>query len=516
MAPRKNPNPMTKARLLSQSGFLIVDASILKQSVMDVNDPLTQEDVSNGAYICYYCTAKVHPVAIGLRQPRTDEPYTFSPHFSLFDGESHIENKCSYLKRTNFSEIDHEREGLKRKPSERYPNRLSLDWLNPLKLIGLGTGDGIHDPDLESTDSGNSTLYSNWTAQNISSLVNHFLRSEDRHSRLFVPGIEVTTYDRIFEKTYFSENFTQDNLRIYFSQIIYTQTSRRIDNTYTFFLTDGTYDSNSRTPIVRAKLVLDAKNWMRRDIQSLRDKISGIKTSADELRGQGKLQKGKSLPWIFFLGYAESENDSSPRLLCDDLRLIELCVTDKLNDIPENPPYQGLQPEPLCDNNEPGLNEPTLDEENDGVNSGIAEPSSLNIEVLEVSESISDEYEHKPEPDRDELILNHPAQDTSDLVIPDLHQPESDIEPPVIPELEHLQLDKEPTLQVQHRPNPDKDLPINLRDEEIHRIRATRTKARQRKQRRILRKKAWKAAKSGFKKFVKPLIEQLVQFFRKR
>jgi hypothetical protein len=516
---------MSEARQVLESGYLEVDADLLKQRVLDHNDPLDQKAVKDARYICYCCKTRVRPVAIGLYRPGTTRRYKNQPSFALYRNEFHEEG-CGYIKQTNDSEVDIDHEGVERIPLGRYPSRLSLDWLNLLNDINTGSGSRTHVFDVESNIWRDPNSTRDWAPSNIRPLVKHFLEPENRDHRLIVPNVDVKTYDRVFEKIYFVEDFIQNNLRIYFSQFIYSRISI-LNKIFTFLLTDGSYESDVGTPMVKLRLVVDARNWAEQDIRSLITKVFNLRDEAHQLRDKRELQKGKSLPWIFFLGFAKPKN-GLPSLLCDDLRLIELCITDKLNDIPENPPYQKLQHEPFCDSNEHELNEPSLDEEDDRVNFGVTEPSSLNTEVRKVSESSFDEHEltdtgeyvesvlQQPEPDIDVLIINEPVQDISEPVISEPHQSEYDIEPPDIAELEHSQMDEEPTRQGQQRTRPDQDLPIDPSSEGVYTTRATRTKARRRKQRRILRKKAWKAAKSGFRKYVKPLIEQLIRFLRKR
>jgi hypothetical protein len=459
MPPTKKSDTMTQARLLSPSGLLIVDASILKQSVIDVDDPLTQENVIAGEYICYYCTAKVHPVAVGLQRPRTNILYTVSPHFALLDGELHVEKKCWYLKKTNLAETDPEREGSRYSPSVRYPNRLSLDWLAPLDQNNPATGKGSPDPDSESTDPENPPLYSNWTAQNISSLVNHFLKVENRSLRLYVPGIKVTTYDKVFERFYFSQEFSQNKLRIYFSQIIYTKTSRKVGNIFTFFLTDGTYDSESRIPIVKATLVIDASKWMPQDIKNLKEKIDRIRESADKLRVQGELQKGKSLPWVFFLGYAKPENDLSPKLLCDDLRLVELCINNKLNDIPDVPPlwlYQDEHLDTQGNSNEHEQDKTSENETSERVEPEFLEDAIQGPQVRESSEQKSDEQEFTDVSERSEAELDEPSSnETNGRVEPEFDE----IQVPQINEVSELNLEEQKVTDVEdlepYEPEPE-------------------------------------------------------------
>jgi hypothetical protein len=476
MSPTNNKETMAKARLISPSGLLVVDASILKQCVMNADDPLTREHVMAGEYICYYCAAKVHPVAIGETNPQKNLPYRRPPHFSLFDGELHNESECLYFKRTNFSQTDPESEGSGHSPCMRYPNRLSLDWLNPLDQINPGIGNGTDDPDFESTDPEGSPSYSNWTAQNISSLVNHFLQTENRNSRLYVPGIEVTTYDKVFEKFCFLEEFDQNKLRIYFSQIIYTKTSRTTNKIFTFLLTDGTYANESRIPTVKTKLVINASEWMPQDIKNLKEKIDSIKNLADELRGQDELQKGKSLPWIFFLGYAKPENDSYPKLLCDDLRLIELCITDKLNNIPDIP----------HDRNDSERDEPSVDETGENPNPEFLEDAIQVSQDHESSELSSDKQEFT---DIEELMPSEPEPQ-------DLEPSANTLEPNYSDHQEYL-----------HR---------NLSYGGRNVTGAASTKARQK---RSLRRKAYmtvtKAFRSGFRG-VKNLIKSLIRFLRGR
>jgi hypothetical protein len=512
---------MKKARLLSPSGVRVVDADILKQSVIDKNDPLTQQDVINGSYVCLHCDARVHPAAIGLTKPGTNEEYCVSPYFSLYDGELHNEDECDYLKRINSSGVDPSDEALERKTTERYPNRLSLDWLDPLKQEFLGRGNGIHKQNNNLSNSRNSTLHSNWTAESIAPLVNHFLPFENRQSRLFVPGIEGTTYSRVFENLCFAEKFDQKALRIYFSQIIYKKTSRTINNIFRFYLTDGTYDNNSHTPIVKAELVVDTNKWMPRDIQELKFKISSITASADELRHQGNLKKGKALPWIFFLGYAKSENDSSPKLLADDFRLIELRVTEKLNNVPMNVPSHSSQAEPsgsIDDENELEQDELSLNETDRTVQPEPLSDETQGTQVQEINEPSSGSQNlteiEDPEPfesEQQRTDLNVDTLEPSHSTLDDAETHISLIDN-INPEPQPL-IEEAPRLaprQTEFQEHPSRI----LSDEDQSRIQATKVRA---KRRRDLRRKAFesvtKAAQKGINT-LKVLAKSLIRFLR--
>lgn len=512
---------MKKARLLSPSGVRVVDADILKQSIIDKNDPLTRQDVDNGSYICLYCDAKVHPAAIGFTKPGTDEEYRVSPYFSLYDGESHNEDECNYLKRNNSSGTNARDEGLERKPSERYPNRLSLDWLDPPKQEISGGRNGIHGENDHLPDSENSTLYSNWTTKSIAPLVNHFLPLQNRQSHLFVPGIEGTTYNKVFENLCFAENFDQKELRIYFSQIIYKKTSRTISNIFRFYLTDGTYDDNSHTPTVKAELVVDANKWMSRDIQELKSKILSITASADELRHQGNLKKGKALPWIFFLGYAKSENDSSPKLLADDFRLIELCVTEKLNDVPMNVPSHSSQAEPsgsIDDGNELEQDELSLNETDKRVQPEPLSDETQGTQVQEINEPSSGSQNlaeiEDPEPfesEQQRTDLNVDTLEPSHSTLDDAETHISLIDN-ISPEPQSL-IEEAPRLAPRQTESQEHPSRI-FSDEDQSRIQATKARA---KRRRDLRRKAFesvtKAAQKGINT-LKVLAKSLIRFLR--
>ena len=373
------------------SEYQIIDASELRQWILNADDPLTEDIATNAwKYMCSYCNARVRPAAISKINPRTNSDYIVSPYFALCIGEVHDESVCSNVKENNSSERspDPSRSGCNR--CVRYPNRLSLDGLDSQAQAGYGIGSRIHNPDR------NLSLFGNWTAKQILSLVNHFLKIEGRSSRLYIPGIEETTYDKVFERAYFLENLNQDKLRIYFSQFIYKKTSRTINNIFTFFLTDGTYNAESNVPIIKETLAIDASSWMHQDIKNLKQKIRDIEASAEELKGEGKLQKGKSLPWIFFLGYMKPENGSSPKLLCDNFRLVDLRITDKLNDIPDVPPSWLFRSEFLdspsersdSEQNEPSVNNPEKIEPPD-----FLEDETQAPQVIESREPNADDQE---------------------------------------------------------------------------------------------------------------------------
>jgi hypothetical protein len=167
-------------------------------------------------------------------------------------------------------------------------------------------------------------------------------------------------------------------------------------------------------------------------------------------------------------------------LLRDNLRLIELCITEKLNDISELPP---LDSKYSHDNNEPKPNKPILKKKNDKVNSDSAELSSQSTDVQEVSESIFDrQAQTYSEPDnKHESEFSWPNEDPLG------------------------QMQRREKLEV-FQPTPD----------EIYRRKEMSSRARQRKQKQILGKKAWKVVKGVFIGYVKPLIDQLMNFLRGR
>lgn len=450
---------MLKARRLPD--LVVVDAEILKQQVLDSNDPLTQEAVYGAHYVCYYCEAIVRPFAIGLNP--SDEEFTRSPQFSLLKHESHVEANCDYLKQTSNSETGSAREHSGGPPIKTYPNRLSLHWLNSSDDKKSEDRNRVYTSHNEFPDSDNSNYGRGLTVSSISPLVEHFLEPGNRCLRLCVRGANVNIYDmydRVFERICFSGNYNQSRLRIYFAQLIYSKISR-MHNKYTFFLTDGRFENGESTPDVRSELVVDASSWSSQDIKHFKEKIATFERQARELTNKKELKKGQFLPWIFFLGYANPED--GPKLLCDDLRLIELCITEKLNDISELPP---LGSKSSHDNNEPKPNKPILKKKNDKVNSDSAELSSQSTDVQEVSESIFDrQAQTYSEPDnKHELELSRPNED--------------------------------PLGQMQRT------------HDEIHRRKEMRTRARQQKQIQVLGKRAWKAVKGVFR--------QLMNFLRGR
>jgi hypothetical protein len=485
---------MPKARQLRDR--VVVDAAKLKERVLDDNDPLTEKEVRIKKYICRYCSAKVTPVAIGRINPQTNKPYENKPHFSLVSGQSHVKGYCEYRKQTNNSGTGAASKYPEESPIKGYPNssgypvveafyppagwgtkyvslsrefrksqyppnRLLLDWLNSSDDKKSEARNRAHTPHNESYDSNNSNTSSDWATSSISQLVKYFLEPENRHLPLYIPGVKVNTYDTVFERIYFPGNHNQSKLRIYFAQLIYSRFSR-MSNKYTFFLTDGSFEEDNLTPIIRSELVVDTSDWSSQDIKHFDEKIITFKKHAIKLASMKKLKKGGFLPWIFFLGYANSEN-GLPRLLHDDLRLIELCITEKLNDLSELPP---LGSKSSHDNNEPKPNKPILKKKNDKVNSDSAELSSQSTDVQEVSESIFDrQAQTYSEPDnKHELELSRPNED--------------------------------PLGQMQRT------------HDEIHRRKEMRTRARQQKQIQVLGKRAWKAVKGVFR--------QLMNFLRGR
>jgi hypothetical protein len=490
---------MSKARQLPD--LTVVEAEILKQKVLDDNDSLTQNAVILEEYICYYCNARVKPIAIGLNNPLTNRPYIRPPHFSLPKDGSHVEADCDYLKQTNNSETDAERRYPEKNPIKTYPNRLSLDWLNLSDDKKSEARNRAHTSHNESSDSNNSNSSNDWAASSILPLVKHFLEPENRHLNLYIHGVNVSTYDKVFERIYFFRNYSRDRLRIYFAQLIYRKISI-MNNQYTFFLTDGRFEKDKFTPTIMSTLVIDTSDWSSQDIKRLNEKIADFKDEARTLTNRRELKRGGALPWIFFLGFANSEN-SSPTLLCDNLRLIELCITKNLNNIPDIRPSD-LQS--LHDNDRP--NKPILKNKNDKLNSDSAESSSQSTDVQEVSESSLDDYEMTQTGD----YVEPPIQQQRDVSIFD-RQPRTYLEPDNTHESESSQPKEDPLGQMQ---SSEIYQPIDNAPEEIHRIREMRTRAKQQKKRQGLGKKVWKTVKSVFTGYVKPLIDQLMNFLRGR
>jgi hypothetical protein len=510
---------MSEARQVLRSGNLEVNADILKQRVLDTTDTLTQQDVRNAIYICYCCNTRVRPVAIGLCHPGTTKRYKNKPHFALFKDEFH-EDGCEYLKQTSDSEVNIDSKRIERLRLDIYPSCLSLNWLNSLGNTNNITGKGTYGFNIEE-EWEDSNSFKDWAPSHIQPLVKHFLEHKNRSSRLIVPNVHVKTYDRVFERIYFIKNFTQSNLRIYFSQFIYRKIIIK-NNVFTFFLTDGNYEKDSSTPVVRSRLVIDARHWKASNTRNLIEKISKLRIEANQLRCEGNLQKGKSLPWIFFLGYVCPENDSSPRLLCDDLRLVEICVTNKLNNIPEIPPYYLWQAEHsnASDNSDDlELNDLSLGEEDNRVQSRPHEFDNLrSSEVQEIIEQSFDDHEttsigdyvepselnlQRPALNVDFLETNHPEPDSLEI---DIGHPDS-------LKLDTQRID-EVTRQTQRRVRTDEDLTINPRSEEFQKIRAPKPRPRKQKHRHTFMKKALTAVQRGIRNYVKPLIRKLIQFLK--
>ncbi len=486
---------MSEARQLPD--FTVVDAEILKQRVLDDNDPLTQEAVTRSEYICYHCDAKVKPIAIGLYNPQTNNLYRKPPHFSLIKDELHTGNNCPTPKKTNNSEIDPTHKYLEKSPIETYPNRLSLDRLNLSNDKKSEPRDRVSIAHNKLSDSDNSDTRTAWTASSISPLVKHFLEPENRYLPLYIHDVNVNTYNRVFERIYFLENHNQDRLRIYFAQIIYTKISR-INNQYTFFLTDGRFGKDKFTPTTMSTLVIDTSNWSSEDVEYLNKKIAEFKDKAKSLTKRKELKRGGSLPWIFFLGFASSENDLS-RLLCNDLRLIELCITEKLNDISEIPP---LDLQSSYNSDKPNPNKLILKKKNDKVNPDSTELSSQSTDIKDVNKSSLNEYKATQASNDVEMLVRH-----HDVSIFD-HQTQTYSEPENTHESKSSQPDEDLLGQIHRRRRNDAYQRIDSAlNNETRKIGA---RAKQQKRRRVLKEKAWKAVKD----FTKPFIEKLMNFFR--
>ena len=341
---------MPSARLAKDPNA-IVDAARLKLKVLNPEDPLTQDDVYNEKYICISvgCGAKVKPIGIGYGPRGKDKEFERGPWFALCSGEDHQPEKCDHKKRSNHSvqvdsnnpskndvELDEFKRISDARPLNNYPNKLSLDWLDREGIDTNASGQIENNSETsESRHSNNSSQLENdstpkdWIVYKISPLVENFLNISAQDFFLFIPGIEVKTYGKIFQKVSFFNGYSQSKLRIYYTQIV----ANKIEfdnNSITFIFTDGSYVENKLKE--KSRIMIDTSGWVQSEFEIFYQKIIQLQNDLKTQTSDNNFYESNFLPWLFFLGYSKTEDNSSFSLLRESWRLVELCATDKLSD----------------------------------------------------------------------------------------------------------------------------------------------------------------------------------------
>lgn len=382
-----------------------LDASSLKQRVIDPHDPLTREDVRDPSnlYECRYCPAKVWPSAMGKKTIRDKTPIQISPYFSCLEDEEHDPAICDEGKgpkgSSGVSQSLDDEASLK-----GYPNRLTFDWLNAEnreKAVSRSFGEV----------KGARAIVRNWPTDLITPLVTHFLNPLSKGQDLYIPVIEdVRGYDSIFRQIDFSRPGMLSPLRIYFGQFVYKDYSYK-NNAFTLYLTDGQFDQPSPgryVPNKSSKIIIQIDNtWRQKDIEVLQNDLEELEREADEARKSAKLGMKKPSPYIFFLGQSENDENTEFSLKHDNWRLIDLRVITQEDEALFRERYIDLPANDLPAN---------------------PEPKTENSELIDIPEE--DEHQANEE---SETSQEHPHGDeeSQESTITGVSQPDSDSELPV-------------------------------------------------------------------------------------
>ncbi|QUY45754.1 hypothetical protein [Acaryochloris marina] len=277
-------------------------------------------------YICPECDAEVRPYAI---RPEC----IVNPRFRLKsqNDDPHRENcPIPIIVVQDDEDIDEDASEADNRPLCEYPNRLLLDSFDETSQDTEITSQKRSQYDDRVQN--NLDTPKDRIVYSIHVLVEYFLESKCLEENLSIHGVKENTYGTVFKQIIDFEDPSLSRPRIYYSQVIYKNVGI-FDDRIEFYLTDNGFDQENQ-PIKKSIVKLKISDWEELDRQKFLEKIERFKSGL-YLKNKNKASgESRYHTWIFFLGVSSSENNSEFRLLRDSWKLVDLCITNKLDTLP--------------------------------------------------------------------------------------------------------------------------------------------------------------------------------------
>lgn len=274
------------------------------------------EELTNKKYICLACQAPVSPVAI---RPNMK----LRPHFRLKRKHQH-QPGCYISGYDTLAKV-----GTKQQVST--PNGFPISYPSKLRLPTqriVTSEKNLQNPIQKPTISkkqftnSNSSEVSvkkhNLTTTKLEEIVKHFLLFPyDRHLKLTLPRVGLTTYEKAFQKLKFNSEASYEIPLIYYAEFMYTGVKWTEEEIY-FPLMQG-LDPYNRNSQERFFLRIDTRHWEVSKRKLMQDKIEDCINEVKKARGQQT--SSKKSPYLFFLGQKSLTEKFQFRLLLEDWRL---------------------------------------------------------------------------------------------------------------------------------------------------------------------------------------------------
>ncbi|MDJ0601936.1 MAG: hypothetical protein QNJ37_24235 [Crocosphaera sp.] len=147
--------------------------------------------------------------------------------------------------------------------------------------------------------------------------MSNYLFPYDRHLKLTLPRVGLTTYQNAFQKLKFDSEASYETPLIYYAEFMYTGVKWTEEEIY-FPLMQGldVYNRNSQE---RFFLRIDTRHWEVSKRKLIQDKIEDCINEVKKTRYQQT--SSKKSPYLFFLGQKSLTEKFQFRLLREDWRL---------------------------------------------------------------------------------------------------------------------------------------------------------------------------------------------------